>query len=120
MKLIDMHHKPGEGEAMPMPACSGEYPYGLRITLNEKQLEALGMEMPTAGTNLHIEAHAVVTRAATEDPDADGDIDFVCVELQLTELGIEGGESEEEDEDPIETRNTRAAKLYDKSGKGGQ
>lgn len=115
MKLIDMHHKPGEAgpSTMCTPCPSSEYPYGLRITLNEEQLEALGLEMPTAGMSMHIEAHAVVTRASTEDPDADGDIDYVCVELQLTQLGIEEAESEEEeDEDPVETRNEKARKLY--------
>lgn len=114
MKLIDMHHKPGEGEAMPMPACSGEYPYGLRLTLNEAQLEALGMELPHAGTKLHLEAYATVTRSATEDPDADGDVDFVCVELQLTELGVEeGGEEDGEKEtDEVTKRDRKAAKLY--------
>jgi hypothetical protein len=106
MKLIDMHHKPGEGEAIPTPDCPGEYPYGLRITLNEEQLEALGIEMPKAGTALHIEAKAIVTRASTEDPDADGDIDYVCVELQLTELGVEV------EENAVETRNKKAKKLY--------
>lgn len=116
MKLVSMHHKPGEGEAIPMPACGGEYPYGLRLTLNEAQLEALGMELPPAGTKLHIEAHAVVTRSSTEDPDADGDIDYVCVEVQLTELGIEQGGKKEEG--AVEKRESKAAKLYDKSTKG--
>lgn len=111
-----MHHKPGEGEAMPMPACGGDYPYGLRLTLNEAQLEALGMEMPQAGTKLHIEAQAVVTRSSTEDPDADGDIDFVCVEVQLTALGIEEGGKKEES--AVDKRERRASSLYDKSGKG--
>lgn len=114
MKLIDMHHKPGEVPNSPcVPYPSSDYPYGLRITLNEEQLEALGLEMPTAGMAMHVEAHAIVTRAATEDPDADGDIDYVCVELQLTQLGIEEGEGEEEeDEDPVEARNEKAKKLY--------
>lgn len=117
MKLIDMHHKPGEGEAMPMcaPGPSSEYPYGLRITLHEEQLKALGLDgLPPAGTALHLEAVAVVTRSSTEDPDADGDIDYVCVELQLTELGIERDEDAEEDEDPAEGRLKAAQKLYAK------
>lgn len=113
MKLVSMHHKLGEGEAVPMPSC-GEYPYGLRLKLNEAQLAALELEMPTAGTKLHIEANATVTRSSTEDPDADGDIDYVCVELQLTELGVEEAEGPEEDEDPAEGRLKAAQKLYAK------
>lgn len=112
MKLIDMHHEPGQGEAMPMPACSGDYPYGLRVTLHQEQLEALGFkELPKAGTKMHLEAMTIVTRSATEDPDADGDIDYVCVELQLTQLGIEE-DGEPEPENKVERRQKSAAKLY--------
>lgn len=118
MELIDMAHKPGEGEMVPQPCVAGsEYPYGLRLTLNQAQLDALGLELPPAGTELHLEARAVVTRSSTEDPDADGDIDYVCVELQLCELGIEEGDSGEE-ENPVELRAKNAGKLYGKSDEG--
>lgn len=119
MKLIDMHHKPGEGECAPVPCGpSNEYPYGLRITLHEEQLEQLGLEgLPPAGTKMHIEAVAVVTRSATEDPDADGDIDYVCVELQLTQLGCEiDGEAEAGNK--VERRHQKAARLYAKRAEG--
>lgn len=112
MKLIDMAHKAGEGEMLPACPPQSEYPYGLRMTLNEAQLEALGLEMPPAGTKLHIEAAAVVTRSATEDPDADGDIDYVCVEMQLTELGVEVGERSEEPKNEVDKREEKARKLY--------
>jgi hypothetical protein len=123
MKLIDMHHQPGEGECAPcMPCPAGnEYPYGLRITLHEEQLKALGIDgLPPAGTCLHLEACAVITRSATEDPDADGDIDFVCLELQMTQLGVEvdGEISEDEDEDdPLKDRQAVGERLYAKDGK---
>lgn len=113
MKLVDMHHKPGEGanELTPAP-MGGDYPCGLRLQLGEAQLKELGIdELPTAGTKLHLEARAVVTRSATEDPDADGDVDYVCVELQVTELGLEEGDDEEE-EDPVEARNAKARKVW--------
>jgi hypothetical protein len=65
------------------------YPSGLRLRLDREQLEALGItEPPPAGKRWQIEATAVVTHSATEDPDADGDVDGMCVELQLTELGV--------------------------------
>lgn len=112
MKLIDMHHEAGQGECMPMPSCSSDYPYGLRVTLHQEQLEALGFkELPKAGTQMHLEAVAVVTRSATEDPDADGDVDYVCVELQLTQLGIEQ-DGEPEPENKVERRQKSAVKLY--------
>jgi hypothetical protein len=82
------------------------YPPGLRLRLDAEQLEALGItEPPPAGTRWQIEATAVVTHSATEDPDADGDCDGICVELQLTELGVE-----ESDDTPASDKlNDRAA-----------
>lgn len=112
MKLIHMAHKAGEGECLPQPMVESEYPYGLKLTLNEAQLEALGLEFPEAGKELHLEARAVVTKASTEDPDADGDVDFVCVDLQLTHLGVEDGEEKEEPENKVERRERAASRLY--------
>jgi hypothetical protein len=113
MKMVSMKHEAGEGEAVPI--MGSQYPYGLRLTLNQEQLEALGLPMPQAGTKLRIEAETVVTRSSTEDPDADGDVDYVCVELQLTELGVEQGE--EESGNAVDERDEKASRLYGKSGK---
>lgn len=105
-----MESEPGtEMTGLAMPACS-PYPYGLRLHLTQVELEKLGYDgMPPAGTKVRIEAVACVTRAASEDPDADGDIDYLCVEMQITELGIEEeeGESDEGDGD-------RAERMYAK------
>jgi hypothetical protein len=107
MDLINM--KSGEGGMPPAP-----YPCGLRLTLNQEQLQALGFkDLPSAGTRLQIEATAVVTSSSTQDPDADGDIDYVCVELQLVELGCE---TEAEPEKPGERRLKQATKLYNPPG----
>jgi hypothetical protein len=106
MDLINM--KSGEGGMPPAP-----YPCGLRLTLNQEQLQALGFkDLPSAGTQLRIEALATVTRSATEDPDADGDVDLINVELQLTELGCEVEAGPEPAEKPGEHRMKQAAKLY--------
>jgi hypothetical protein len=77
-----------------------------RIADPSQPLEALGItEPPAAGTRWQIEAAAVVTHSAAEDPDADGDVDCICVELQLTELGVE-----EADDGPASDKlNDRAA-----------
>lgn len=115
MKMVSMEHEVGETT---LPACmpNCEYPYGLRLNLGAEQLAALGIELPKAGTEFHLEAMATVTRASTEDPDADGDIDFVCLEMQITELGVEeGGKSEEPKENPVEVRDSKAKKLYGKT-----
>lgn len=106
-----MENEPGaEMASIAMPACS-PYPYGLRLHLTQTELEKLGYEgLPPAGTKVRIEAVACVTRAASEDPDADGDIDYLCVEMQITELGIEetaASEGEDSDDD-----GDRAARMY--------
>lgn len=102
---------PGEGlyaTASPTPAAL-PYPYGLRINLTQEELEKLGYkELPPAGTQLRLEAVGCVTRSASEDPDADGDIDYLCVEVQITELGVEQeGESAGVDDDEDSGRATR-------------
>lgn len=104
-----MESEPGtEAIGMAMPACS-PYPYGLRLHLTQVELEKLGYEgLPPAGTKVRIEAVACVTRAASEDPDADGDIDYLCVEMQITELGIEEEAAEKEE------GGDRAERMYAK------
>lgn len=106
-----MERESGESAGYPTPMTVSPYPYGLRLCLTQEELEKLGYEgLPEAGTKVRIEAVACVTRAASEDPDADGDIDYLCVEMQITELGIEEeGESEGEDSD-----GDRAERMYAK------
>lgn len=96
------------GPAMAMPASS-PYPYGLRLCLTQNELEKLGYtELPPAGTELRLEAVGCVTRSASEDPDADGDIDYLCVEVQITQLGVEqDGESKDDS-------GSRAERMYAK------
>jgi hypothetical protein len=119
MELVDMAIKPDTANAMyggcPPVTCS-PYPYGLRINLNQEQLDALGIKgLPAAGTTMHLEAVAVVTRSSTEDPDADGDVDYVCLEMQVTQLAVEegeGGEDEADDEDQDKKVDDRAERMY--------
>jgi hypothetical protein len=117
MDLVDMAIKAPIAERMyaESPACS-PYPYGLRLNLNAEQLAALGIEgLPPAGTTMHLEAVAVVTRSSTEDPDADGDVDYVCLEMQVTQLAVEEGEGGEDEEDEPETKvDDRAERMYRK------
>lgn len=100
--------------------CS-PYPYGLRLNLTGDDLEKLGYsELPPAGTKLRLEAVGCVTRAATEDPDADGDIDYLCVEIQITELGIEeegesSGEDSDNDNGQPNDQDGRAERMYSRN-----
>lgn len=118
MDLVSMAVKPAAADSLYAstcaPACS-PYPYGLRLNLNQEQLDALGIKgLPPAGTTMHLEAIAVVTSSRTEDPDADGDIDYVCLEMQVTALAVEEGEASEEDEDEKPATDGRAERMYAK------
>jgi hypothetical protein len=82
------------------PEMAGESPeppaivYRHSIHLDEEDLKALGIEdMPTAGTEFHLEGIGTVCHASTSDFDADGDVDGVCVSLTLTHMGAEFGDS---------------------------
>lgn len=67
------------------------YGYGLRISLSEEQVEALGLESnpPAAGSQVGIRATARVVRLTQEaDPsDEDKDVD-VTLALQITDLEV--------------------------------
>lgn len=98
--------------AAPAVPTAPPYPYGLRINLTQEELEKLGFkDLPPAGTALRLEAVGCVTRSASEDPDADGDIDYLCVEVQITELGIE---EEGESAGVGQEDGERAGRLYGK------
>lgn len=123
MKLVDMSHEPGEGMPEPYTPCA--YPCGLTLRLGEPELKKLKLPFPEAGTTLRVEAVAVVTRASQEDPDADGDVDFICVELQVVKLGVqesrgEAEDEEEEEENPVDRRNRKARTIFNNTlGKKG-
>jgi hypothetical protein len=111
MELVSMAREEGtEATGIAMPMTVSPYPYGLRLCLTQEELEKLGYDgLPEAGTIVRIEAVACVTRAASEDPDADGDIDYLCVEMQITELGIE---EEQESAGKDVDNDARAGRLY--------
>ena len=110
MKLVSLEREEEDESTSPM------YP-APTLYLDMETLEALGFtELPPAGSSFNIEARAIVRRASTEDPDADGDVDHATLELQITELGLEqqGGQ--------MASRAKAAAKLYggDKDADNGE
>ena len=111
MNLVSMEVESSDSTPMAMPGTSCPYPYGLRINLSQEQLQALGYDgLPPAGTMVRIEAVGCVTRASSEDPDADGDIDYLCVEIQITEMGMEETEASAGEDDD----GDRAGRMYGK------
>jgi hypothetical protein len=83
------------------------YPYGLRLDLNNETLEKLGMKkLPSVGTVLMFEAKAKVVgsrQSATEGSENRS------VELQITHIDLEDGESSEEVKEGELTRGQAGA-----------
>ncbi len=83
----------------PMPIAmpnKPDYPYGLRISLTEKELEKLGIDHSEAfvGGMVHLHALARIT-STSENERSDGK--SCCVELQIEELCIESEDAENEE-----------------------
>lgn len=92
MKLVSMKTE-GEPDLSP---SSPKYSYGLCISLDDDQCEALGIKGTIKpGTQVGIQALATVTRATeeieepTEGEDAPTDI---YLTLQITDLGLSAGQ----------------------------
>lgn len=81
LKLDSKQQEEMKNEAMCMP--EKEYPYGLRIELNEESIEALEMkELPQVGSKMMIQAMVEVCAVNKY-----GD-DELNISLQITDMGI--------------------------------
>ena len=91
MKQVSMKRSKAERENSASTVMEGEspdYPWGLRITLNDEQLDALGLgRLPVVGGKVKIEATAAVQSVSDEAVD-DGKRNR-RVELQITDLAVE-------------------------------
>lgn len=78
--------------AAPQPDQGPQYPYGLCIRLDEKDLAKLGLEAPQVGDILEFSAIAKVTSySESSNNTADGVTSKHCnAELQITDLSVEG------------------------------
>lgn len=98
-----------KSEAMATIGSSDQerYPYGLRLDLNNDTLDKLGIDkLPTVGTVLLFEAKAKVVgsrQSATEGSENRS------VELQITHIDLEAGESGEEVKEGELTRGQAGA-----------
>lgn len=77
-----------EANGLVMPKSEGpDYPYGLRIHLNQEDLQKIGMnDMPEAGNEVHLHAKARVSSVSSDQ--RDGGKEERRMELQITHLGI--------------------------------
>lgn len=88
MKRSDAEKKAAaEDYAMPAPVAGGDYPYGLRLSLDDASLKKLGIDgLPKPGDKFRIEGEAHVLASEQRDTDQNSDR---RVELVLHELGAE-------------------------------
>lgn len=72
-----------------------DYPFGLRISLSEKELEKLGVDPAEAyvGGTVHLFAMAEITSVSKTE---DGNGDCCRVEMQIQKLGVESEDEENE------------------------
>ena len=88
MKRSDAEKKAAaEDYAMPQPVAGGDYPYGLRLSLDDASLKKLGIDgLPKPGDKFRVEGEAHVLSSEQRDTDQNSDR---RVELVLHELGAE-------------------------------
>jgi hypothetical protein len=99
MRLRDMKHEQEEGEEdhLRLQPINDDYPYGLCISLTEKDLEKLGLDDDVrSGDFLHGAFMAKVTSISHHNRNGK---DSCCIELQIVAMGIEDESTEVEDED---------------------
>jgi hypothetical protein len=97
---MDNEEKQEWAESAPVPS---KYPYGLSISLTEKELDKLGIEASDieVGDMLHLHALAKVTSVSCHDNEHGS----TCrVELQICYLS---GEDEEEENEEAESVTSR-------------
>lgn len=112
-KMIDMAKMPEEikedveqNTANPTPYKGPRYPYGLALCLGKEELKKLDLdEDPEVGDTIHLFALAKVT-SASQSERADGTTES-RVELQITHLGVEDEDDENEEMDRGEGRAAR-------------
>lgn len=94
--------------SFPTPADAPRYPYGLSISLCEKELEKLDIDFDDicVGDMVHMHCMAVITSKSCNETQGDGQ---KCrIELQITHISAE---SESEEDEAAEEKMTPAKKM---------
>lgn len=98
IELIDMAKTPQEYAEEKAEVSAPEYnppkyPYGLCICLDEEMLAKLGLPLPEVGDTIDLCAFAKVTSVSSNENENGASS---RVELQITHLGLEEEEEDEE------------------------
>lgn len=97
MAMINMKREP-EREEMPgeIEGDEPQYPYGLCISLEQDDLEKLGITaLPKVGVEMTVTARAYVKSTSAYDTQGEGK--RMSVSLQITDLELGGGQNERTD-----------------------
>ena len=71
-----------------MPDEEGpKYPWGLRIHLNPKSMETLGIKLAPVGSNMQLEATVFIQSTEAEETEADGK-PKLSMSLQITHMEL--------------------------------
>ena len=88
MVSVKLTKKQAEGVVSPSKSETPEYPYGMRITLEDDLLKKLGIgTLPAVGKKGHIMANCYVANVSSNESEGGGK--RRSLELQITDLGFE-------------------------------
>ncbi len=76
----------------PIACDRPDFPYGLRITLDEKQLKKLGLPIPEVGDYLDMRSFGRVTSCSMEQRNGE---DCCRVEIQIEQIAVEDENTQE-------------------------
>lgn len=104
MRMVDMSNEPEKSPETATSISPNKFPYGLSISLTEKELEKLGLDDDVeAGDYLHCVMMAKVTSVHHHHTDTEDGVDRGCrVEMQIVAMAVEDENTEYEDEDEDE------------------
>lgn len=99
MPMVNLKRTPepeeAKGGTMLTPAAQPKgyeepaYPWGLKIRLEDEELDKLGMQLPTVGATMTITCQVQVVSVRQEQELEKGDDNMErCVELQITDMDL--------------------------------
>lgn len=112
-KMVDMRLtlKDEAGSVGPCPPCVSDlpaYPYGLCISLTEKELDKLGVTIKDFDVEDMVHLHCLATVSATSENKSQNGSEHCRVELQICYIECES----EDEENAQEDKKDRLTKLY--------
>ena len=113
--MVDMRRTPAEkaedaAAAIPTAASMPDYPWGLKLALEEPELTKLNLDMDDVevGDMVHLHCMAKVTSVSRSDNEVTGR----CCRTELTITHIAAEDEENEDDEEGEKEPSRRSKLY--------